>query len=122
MEISPQSGEVNMREVRPSGSGFVCVSRDGPLSTVVFSHASSTAGVGCHGMNVAEATPICFSPNRSVPGSSGEGPKRGGQSITDSPILADPGMVLRHYVSPGRPAMADPSEEPLSGRGHNFSP
>ncbi len=96
--------EVKMREVQPSGSGFVCVSRDDPLSTVVFSHASSNAGVGCHGTNMAEALPIRFSPNRSAPVSSGEGPERGGQSITDCPVLADPGMVLRHLVSPGRSA------------------
>ncbi len=33
-------------------------------------------------------------------------------------------MVLRHHVTPGRPAVADSSEEgsAVSGRGHNFSP
>ncbi len=124
METSPRGGEVDMREVRPSGSGFVRVSRDDPLSTVVFSQASSPAGVGRHGTDVAEATPVRFSPDRSAPGSSGEGPERRGQSIAGSPILAGPGMVLRHHVTPGRPAVADPSEEgsAVSGRGHNFSP
>ncbi len=38
---------------------------------------------------MAEAPPIRFSPNRSAPGSSGEGPERGCQSITDFPVLAD---------------------------------
>ncbi len=99
METSPRGGEVDMREVRPSGSGFVRVSRDDPLSTVVFSQASSPAGVGCHGTDVAEATPVRFSPYRSAPRSSGEGPERGGQSIAGSPVLAGPGMVLRHHVS-----------------------
>ncbi len=124
METSPRGGEVDMREIRPSGSGFVCVSREEPLSTVVFSQASSPAGVGRHGTDVAEATPVRFSPDSSAPGSSGEGPERRGQSIAGSPVLAGPGMVLRHHVTPGRPAMADPSEEgsAVSGRGHNFSP
>ncbi len=62
METSPRGGEVDMREARPSGSGFVHVSRDDQLSTVVFSHASSPAGVGRHGTDVAEATPVCFFP------------------------------------------------------------
>ncbi len=55
---------------------IVHVSRDDPLSTVVFSHASSPAGVGRHGTDVAEAMPVCFSPDRSAPGSSGQGPER----------------------------------------------
>ncbi len=76
IETSPRGGEVDMQEVRPSGSGFVHVSRDDPLSTMVFAHASSPAGVGRHGTDVAEATPVCFSPDRSAPGSSGEGPER----------------------------------------------
>ncbi len=76
---------------------------------------SVPAGVGRHGTDVAEATPVCFSPDSSAPGSSGEGPERGGQSIVGSPILAGPGMVLRHHVTPGRPAVADPSSEQAGG-------
>ncbi len=47
--------------------------------------------VGRHGTDVAEATPVRFSPDRSAPGSSGEGPERRGQSIAGSPILAGTG-------------------------------
>ncbi len=123
MENSPRGGEVDMREVRPRFGPVVRVSRDNPLSTVVLSNASSPTGVGRHGTDMAEATPVRFSPDRSAPRSSGEGPERGGQSVAGSPVLAGPGVVLRHHVTPGRPAVADPSEEgpANSGRGHDFS-
>ncbi len=99
IETLPRGGEVDMREVRPSGSGFVHVSRDDPLSTVVFSHASSPAGVGRHGTDVAEATPVCFSPDRSAPGSSGEGPERGVLAGSHSLLLVTPFWPARVWFS-----------------------
>ncbi|XDV17386.1 hypothetical protein PO909_023251 [Leuciscus waleckii] len=112
METSHRGGEVDMREVRPSGSGFVRVLRDVPLSTVVFSHSSSPIGFGCHGTDVAETTPVR------------EGPSRRDQLTSSYPVLAGPGMVFRNNSNPGRPAFADPSEEgPAStGRGLNIHP
>ncbi len=92
----------------PCGSGFVNVSRDDPLSIVVVSHASRPAGVARHDTDVAESTPVCFSPDRSAPGSSGEVLEIVGQSIAGSPVLASPGMDLRHHVTPGRLARIPP--------------
>ncbi len=81
-----------------------CV-RFGPLE-VDLTHCplwfSLTAGVGRHGADMVKTTPVCFSPDRSAPWSSGEGPERGGQSIAGSLVLDGPVMVLRHHVTPGR--------------------
>ncbi|XDV14070.1 hypothetical protein PO909_002286 [Leuciscus waleckii] len=124
MEAPPGCGGLNMSEVRPSGSGFICVSRDDPLSTVVLPHSSSPAGVGCHGADVAEAASVCFSPDRSAPGSSREGPSRRGQSTVGSPVVAGPSMVLGHHITPGRPSMGDSHQEGPAdtGGGLNISP
>ncbi len=42
--------------------------------------------------------------------------------MAGSPILAGQGTVLRHHVTPGRPAVAELSEQgsAVSGRGHTF--
>ncbi len=125
METSPRGGEVDMREVRPSGSGFVRVSRDDPLSTVVFlSGIQPRWGWTPWYRPWPRLRLYAFPPIALLPGVLERVPERRGQSIAGSPILAGPGMVLRHHVTPGRPAVADPSEEgsAVSGRGHNFSP
>ncbi len=111
MKTSSRGGKFEMCEVRPIGSGF------DPLSTVVFSHTSSPAGVGRHGADMAKTTPVCFSPDRSAPWSSGEGPERGGQSIAGSLVL-DGRVWFSDIMSLlAGPAMADPSEEGVENVG-----
>ncbi len=57
-----------MEEVRPGTSGSVYVS----LPTLVLPHASSSSRTGCDDTDVAEASSVCISPDRSAPGSTGE--------------------------------------------------
>lgn len=124
METSSGCGEVDMGEVRTDGSGSVCVSRDVPLSTLVLPLTSSPTGVGCHGTGLAEASPVCFPPDRSAPRGPGEGPSRGHQSTSGCPEMADTSMVLGYNITPHSSAMADSSEEGsiVSGGGHNLPP
>ncbi|KAG1924652.1 hypothetical protein F2P79_026026, partial [Pimephales promelas] len=123
METPPRGGGVNGREVRPSGGGLICVSRDDTLSTVVLPHTSSPAGVGCPRADVAEAGSVRFSPNRSAPSCSGESPSRRDQPSFSSPVLAGPSMVLGHHPTSSRPAMVDPFEEgPVVSGGGLSSP
>lgn len=96
----PRGGEGHVREVWPSGSGFVRVSRDGPLSTVVLPQASGSSWAGCHDQDVAEATSVRISPDCSAPGSSGAGPPGGHQPSISSTPVADPSLVLRHRGTP----------------------
>ena len=117
----PRGGGSHVCEIWPSGSGSFRVSRDVPLSTVVLSQASSSAGAGRHDADVAKAAYVRISPDPSAPGSLGAG---GDQPIFSSTPLAEPGMVLGHYSTAGRPSVAGPSEEgsAVAGRGHNISP
>jgi hypothetical protein len=120
----PRGGGGHVREIRPSGSGSVRVSRDVPLSTVVLSQVSSSVGAGRYDTDVAEAASVRISPDRSAPGSLGAGPPGRDQPTFSSTPLADPDMVLGHCSTARRPPMAGPSEEgsAVSGRGHNISP
>ncbi len=61
-----------MEGVQPGTSGSVCILRDVSLSTLVLTHASSSSWTGRDGADVAEASYVCISPDRSVPGSPGE--------------------------------------------------
>ncbi len=72
MEAPPRGGGADIEGVRPGPSGPVCVSRDVSLSTLVFPHASSSSRNGRNGTDVAEASSVCFSPDRSAPGSTEE--------------------------------------------------
>jgi len=77
---------VHMADVRPGGSGLVCLHGVNPLSPLVFSHSSSSSGAVCHGTDVPKAASVLLSPDRSTPRSSGEG-------NIGSPILANPSLV-----------------------------
>ncbi len=57
---------------RPGTSGSVCISRDVSLSTLVLAHASSSSRTGRDGANVAKASSVCISTDRSALGSPGE--------------------------------------------------
>ncbi len=61
-----------MEGVRPGTSGSVCFLRDVSLSNLILPHASSSSWTGCDGADVAEASSVCISLNRSAPGSPGE--------------------------------------------------
>ena len=113
-----------MAEVWTNGSGSVCVSRDVPLPTLVLPLTSSPTGVGCHGTDLAEASPVRISPDRSAPCSPGEGPSGGHQSTSGCPYVADTSMVFGHNITPNSSAVADSSEEGsvVSGGGHNLPP
>ncbi len=64
-----------------------------------------------------------FLPDRSVPGSSRENAPGWGPSITSSPILAGPSMVLGADFSPRRFSIGDSRQEgsPLTDGGHDPS-
>ncbi len=72
MEALPQGGGADMEGVRPGTSGSVCISRDVSLSTLVLAHASSSSRTGRDGANVAKASSVCISTDRSALGSPGE--------------------------------------------------
>ncbi len=106
MDAPHRGGGADLEEIWESPGRLVCVSRDLPMSPLVLSDLSSSTGAGCHGTDMAEA-----SPGR-------------GATTASSPILAGPSMVCR----PGRPlrrlSVGDSrtAGSPLSGRGHYMSP
>ncbi len=72
IEAPPRGGGVDMEGVWSGTSGSVCVLSDVSLSTLVLPHASSSSWTGCNGADMAEASSVCISPDRSAPGSPGE--------------------------------------------------
>ncbi|KAL0183524.1 hypothetical protein M9458_019220, partial [Cirrhinus mrigala] len=83
-----------------------------------------STGAGCHGTDVAEASSVRISPDRSAPKSSGEGAQGRGPSSFGSPVLAGPSMVLGPGFPPRRLSMGDSRQEgpPLASRRHHPSP
>ncbi len=61
-----------MEGVWPGRSGSVCVLSDVSLSTLVLPHASSSSWTGRDGADMAEASSVCISPDRSAPWGPGE--------------------------------------------------
>jgi len=57
-----------MAEVLPYRNGLVSLQGVNPLSPLVFSQLSSSAGARCHGTNVAKVASVCLSPNHSASG------------------------------------------------------
>ncbi|KAL0163648.1 hypothetical protein M9458_039401, partial [Cirrhinus mrigala] len=117
MDASPRGGEADLESVQSSPSGSLC--HEGECSI-----SSSSPGAGCHGADVAEATFVRLSPDRSAPGSSGESPPGRGQFTVNSPVLAGQSMVLGPGFSPRRLSMGDSRQEgsPLTGRGYHPAP
>ncbi len=89
------------------------------MSPLVLSNSSSSTGAGCHGTDVAEASSVRLSPDRSAPGSSGESAPGRGQSTSGITVLARLSMVLGPDFSPRWLSMGDSRQEgsPLTGRG-----
>ncbi len=124
MDASPRGGEADMESFWPGPGGFVCDSSDIALSPLVLSDSSSSPGAGCYGTDLAEASSVCFSPDRSAPRSSRESALGRGPSVASSPVLAGPSVVLGPDFSSRRLTMGDSCQErsPLTGRGHDPSP
>ncbi len=102
MEAPPQGGGADMEGARPGPSGPVCVSRDVSLSTLVSPHASSSSRTGCNGRDVAEASSVCFSPDCSAPGSTGESSPGPGSTTSHCPAMAGQSLVPRYNIPPLR--------------------
>ncbi len=51
-----------MESFRPGSGGSVCDSSDIALSPLVISNSSSSAGAGCYGTDLAEASSVRLSP------------------------------------------------------------
>ncbi|KAI2667776.1 Transposon Ty3-G Gag-Pol polyprotein [Labeo rohita] len=95
-----------------------------PVEAGAEARGMGSPGTGCHGTDVAEALSVRLSPDRSVPGSSGESVPGRGPSSFSSPILAGPSMVLGPDFPSRRLSMGDSRQEesPLSGRRHHPPP
>ncbi len=119
MDASPQGGEADLESVWPGTGGPLRYSGDSAMSPLVLSNSSSSTGAGCHGTDVAKASSVCFSPDRSAPGSSGESVPGRGQSTSGSTVLAGPSMVLGPDFSPRQLSMGDSRQEtfPLTSGG-----
>ncbi|KAL0148327.1 hypothetical protein M9458_056389 [Cirrhinus mrigala] len=124
MDASPRGGEADMESVWSSPGGSFCHEGEHTMSPLVLSSSSSSPGAGCHGTDVAEASPVRLSPDRSAPGSSRESAPGRGVPPSSSPVLAGPSMVLGPDFSPRRLSLGDSRQErsPLTGRGFHFSP
>ncbi|KAI2667130.1 Transposon Ty3-G Gag-Pol polyprotein [Labeo rohita] len=102
----------------------------GPAQVDLFATRENTQcplcspGAGCHGTDVAEASSVRFSPDRSAPGSSKESAPGRGVPPSSSPVLAGPSMVLGLDFSPRRLSMGDSRQEgsPPTGGGHCVPP
>ncbi len=93
-----------MEGVRPGTSGSVCISRDISLSNLVLPHASSSSRTRCDDTDVAEASSVCISTDRSAPGSIGESSEYGsGQSMVPRSIIPS------RRASSGAPRQEGPS-------------
>lgn len=75
---------LDLEEVRLGGCGLFHIRGDDALSALVLPHASSSVGVGCHGLDRAEATSVCVSPDCFALGSTREGSPGLGFSTTSS--------------------------------------
>ncbi|KAL0159087.1 hypothetical protein M9458_047163, partial [Cirrhinus mrigala] len=91
--LHPEVVKQIWRVFRPGSGGPLRYSGECAMSPLVLSDSSSSAGAGCHGTDVAEASSVRISPDRSAPGSSGEGAPGWGPSYLSSPVLAVPSMV-----------------------------
>ncbi len=124
MEASPRGGEAGLESFWPGTGESVCDSSDIALSPLVLSDSSGSAGAGCYGTDVAEASSVRLSPDCSAPGSSRESAPGRGPAVASSPVLAGPSMVLGPDFSPRRLPMGDSSPErsPLTSGGYDLSP
>ncbi len=90
------------------------------MSPLVLSSSSSSAGAGCHGTGVAEASSVCFSSDCPAPRSSGKSAPGRSPAAASSPVLAWLSMVLGPDFSPRWFSLVDSRQEgsPLTGGRH----
>ncbi len=124
MEAPPRGGGVDMEGVWLDTSGSVCVSRDVSLSTVVFPHAFSSSRMGRDGADVAEASPVCISPDCFAPGSPEAIWPGPGSTNYNCPAVAGQIMVPRYNIPPRRASSGAHHQEGPSVpiRGLDISP
>ncbi len=94
MDASPRGGEADMENILSGGGGPLRNSSECAMSPLVLSSSSSSPGTGRYGTDLAEATSVRFSPDRSAPRSSDESTPRRCSPTVSSPVLAGPSMVL----------------------------
>ncbi len=98
MEAPPRGGGADVEGVWPGTSGSVCVSRDVSLSTLVLPHASSSSQNGRDGADVAKASSVCISPDRSAPGSPGKSSPVPSSTTSHCSAVAGQSMVPRFNI------------------------
>ncbi len=103
MDASPRGGEVDMENVLSGGGGPLRNSSECAMSPLVLSSSSSSPRTGRYGTDMAEASSVRLSPDRSAPGSSDENTPRWCSPTVSSPVLAGPSMVLGPDFPPRRP-------------------
>ncbi len=113
-----------MDGVRPGTSGSVCIVRDVSLSTLVLPHTSSSSRTGSDDTDVAEASSVCISPDRSAPGSPGESSPGPGSTTSHCPTVAGQSMVHIFNISSRQASSGAPRQEGASvpSRGLDISP
>ncbi len=123
MDASPRGSGADLDSLWPSSSGPLCNPRDIAMSPLVLSDSYNSAGAGCHGTDLAEASSVRFSTDCSAPRSSRESAPEEGPSTTSSPVLAGLSMVLRPDFPSRRLSIGDSCQEgsPLTGGGHHLS-
>ncbi len=120
MEAPPRGGGADLEGVRPGTSGSVCVSRDVLLSTLVLAHRHGMSD----GADMAEASSVCISPDRSAPGSPGESSPAPGSTTSHCPRMAGQSMVPRYNIPSRWASSGAPRQEGHSvpSRGLDISP
>ncbi len=92
-------------------------------AAILSRQASSSAGAGCYGTIVAEASSVRLPPIAQLLGVL-ERVRMDGVLLLQNPVLAGPSIVLWPDFSPRRLSMGDSHQEwsPLTGSGHDLSP
>ncbi len=97
MEDPPRGGEAGMEGVWPGTSGSVSVSTDVSLPTLDLPNLSAS-WTGCDDTDVAEASSVCISPDRSAPGSTGESSPGPGPTTSYCSVVAGQSMVPKSII------------------------
>ncbi len=100
-----------MEKVRPGTSGSVCVLRDVSLPTLVLPYTSSSSWTGCDDTDVAEASSVCISSDRSAPGSTGESSPGPGPTTSYCPAVAGQSMVPKSILPSRRASSGAPRHD-----------
>ncbi len=119
MDASPRGGEADMENVLSGGGGPLRNSSECAMSPLVLSSSSSSPRTGRYGTDMAEASSVRLSPDRSAPGSSDESTPRRCSPTVSSPVLAGPSMVLGPEFPPRRLSMGG---SPLTSRARHSAP